>query len=217
MKKLLFAAPLALCVLLAASSALGQVAYTDHAPTGERLTVPAAPQTPLPTRGQTTPVGATFTTPAGVSPYAAATNNLIANNATNTLVVPIPFAACLVAGGNGGYIGARIKTTDTGFAGKKVILKLHRDAPTYTNGDHGTWLTTESIALPSISVTLSDHYSDAEKGYGTPDNNGTANGRSIVGFDCAPTSQNIYGELVAGEAITPQGGKVFSVVLEVTH
>lgn len=215
MKKLLVAVSAALLAVLCAGEAAAQIAYTDQVG-NKPTTIGVTPPLPLPTRGQTTPVGSTFTTPAGTTPYS--TSDLIANSATAGSVVPMSFAACLVDGGNGGIIGARVKTADTGFAGKKVIIKLHRDAPTYTNGDNGAWLTTESNALPSITVTLSDHYSDTfEKGFGTPDQGSTANGRSVFGFDCATGSKLIYGELVAGEAITPQGGKVFSVVLEVTH
>ncbi|HEV2530942.1 hypothetical protein [Phenylobacterium sp.] len=156
--------------------------------------------------GHTTIAGASFTTPASVVAYAS--GNLIANSATAGSVVPLSFTVCRVNAGTGMVRRARIKTPDTGFAGVTVTLKLYRDSPTNTNGDHGAWLTTESNYLGSMPVTFDQHFSDAEKGIGAP-----AIG-SEINFDCAGGSQIIYGEVVAGGAITPQGAKLMSVTLE---
>jgi hypothetical protein len=213
MKKPLAGALAALLVACALGPAAAQPGPTQD-PSGGHPAYDFNANT-LRTAGVIVPVGATFTTPAGTVAYSA--GQLIANSATAGSVVPLQFSACLAAGGAGGYVGVRVKTTDTGFAGKKVVVKLHKLQPTYSNGDHAAWLTTESDGLPPISVTLSEHYADFEKGFGAPDNNGTANGRSLVAFDCNAGSQVIYGELVAGEAITPQGGKAFTVTLETVH
>lgn len=218
MKKLLYAALAALFAMTWAGTALAQVpqAYQDTE-SNRVLNKPVTPSTPLPIRGQTTIVGDTFTTPAGVTAYTAA--DLIANSATAGSVTPMSFSVCLVKGGNGAISVARVKTADTGFAGKKVILKLYKDSPTVTNGDNGAWLSTESNFLGSVTVKLSEHFSGTvEKGFGIPDlNDVTVNGRQLISFDCAAGAQVIYGLLTAGEAATPQGAKAWTVVLETLH
>jgi len=157
--------------------------------------------------GKTIIASSNFTTPAGTTAYAS--GDLIANNATAGSVTPMSFTVCRVNAGTGMIRRARIKTTDTGFAAKGVILKLYKDSPTSTNGDNGAWLTTESNYLGQISVTLDQHFSDPmEKGVGTP------SAGSEINYDCATGTSVIYGLLVANEAITPQGAKVHTIVLE---
>ncbi len=153
-------------------------------------------------------VGGSFTTPSGTTAYSS--GQLIANSATAGSVTPLDFATvCRVNQGTGMVRRARVKTPDTGFASATVILKLYRDSPTVTNGDHGTWLSTESNYIGQISVVLDQVFSDPmEKGIGAPSVGNEIN------FDCASGSQHLYGLLVAGGAITPQGGKTISVVLE---
>ncbi|MGI4879214.1 MAG: hypothetical protein ACRYG4_17200 [Janthinobacterium lividum] len=158
--------------------------------------------------GHTNIVAATFTTPTGVTPYAF--GQLIANSATAASVVPMTFTtACRVQGGTGMVRRARIKVADTGFAATAVALQLYRDLPTITNGDHGVWLTTDSTFLGTIPVTFDKHFSDVEKGIGSPSVG------SEINFDCAAGSQTIYGLLTATSGITPVGAKLVTVVLEV--
>jgi hypothetical protein len=156
--------------------------------------------------GRATIASASLTTPAGASAYAS--GQLIANSATAGSVTPLTFAVCRINQGTGMVRRARLKTPDTGFAGQAVTVKLYRDSPTNSNGDHAAWLTTESNYIGSIAITLDQHFSDNEKGIGAP-----AVG-SEINFDCAAGSQNLYGELVAGGPITPQGAKAFTLVLE---
>lgn len=151
--------------------------------------------------------GATFTTPAGVSAYAS--GQLIANSATAGSVTPLSFIVGRSNGGTGMIRRVRVKTPDTGFAGKVVTVAFYRDSPTPTNGDHAAWLTTESNYIGSVSVTLDQHFSDFEKGIGAP-TVGTE-----INFDCGAAVQTIYGLVVAGGAITPQGAKTMTVVVEV--
>lgn len=163
---------------------------------------------PVSASGYTIIASASQTTPAGTTAYAS--GDLIANSATAGSVTPLDFsAACRIAGGTGLIRRARIKTPDTGFANASVVLYLYRDSPTVTNGDNGAWLTTESNFIGSIPITVDKHFSDAEKGIGAP-----AIG-SEINFDCATASQHIYGLEAAAGAITPQGAKLHTVILEI--
>lgn len=160
--------------------------------------------------GHTTIVGATFTTTATTT--ALTDGQLLANNATAGSVTPLDFSGvCRVNQGTGMIRRARVKIPDTGLAGKSLWLKLYRDSPTPTNGDHGTWLTTESNFIGQISVTLDQHFSDPyEKGLGAPSVG------SEINFDCASASTHLYGLIVAnGASATLQGSKVLTAVLEV--
>lgn len=156
--------------------------------------------------------GATFTTPAGTTAYSS--GDLIANSGTAASVTPLQFTVCRVNQGTGALLRARIKTTETGQAGKVILLKLYRSDPSassgITNGDNGAWLTKEADYFATISVTLDQHFSDFEKGVGILDQG------SIAGFDCGSGSQLLYGLLVqgAGGSGTLVGAKTYTAVLE---
>ena len=143
---------------------------------------------------------ATFTTTSATNAWTA--NQLIANNATAGSVTPLAFTnACRVNGGSGSIRRAQAQVaSDTGFAGQSLLLALHTSAPTYTNGDRATWLTTDSGFIGTIAITLSQHFSDQEQGFGTPVNG------SEINFTCAAGSTTIYGELISPGTITPQAG-----------
>lgn len=151
---------------------------------------------------------ASFTTPAGTTPYAS--GDLIANSATAGSVVPLTFTvACRINGAKAMVRRARFMTPDTGFAGATIYLKLYRDSPTVTNGDNGIWLTTESNYIGTISIIADQHFSDAEKGIGVPDKG------SEINFSCAGGSTTIYGLEVVGGAVTPVGNKTHTDTLEI--
>jgi hypothetical protein len=150
---------------------------------------------------------ASFTTPSGTTAYSA--GQLIANSATAGSVTPLSFTVCRVNAGTFQIDRIRAKTTDTGFAGQTLRIWLYKDAPTLTNGDHGTALSTESNFLGETYVTLASHFSDYEKGIGVPVG-------GLIKGDCATGSQVIYGLVVAGTAITPVGAKLVSVTVEST-
>ncbi|WP_174274124.1 hypothetical protein [Sphingomonas bacterium] len=150
---------------------------------------------------------ASFTTPVGTTAYAS--GNLIANAAAAASVTPLGWTACRAAGGTGMVRRLRLKTGDTGFAGATVRVHLHQLAPSFANGDHGAWLTSESNYLGALDVTFDRSFSDAVKGIGTP------NAGSEINFDCASGSQSVYGEIEARGPITPQGAKAITAVIEV--
>lgn len=155
-------------------------------------------------------VGATFTTPAGTTAYAD--NDLIANSGTAGSVTPLDFTtACRVPNGKGMIRRGRVKTVDSGMAGKSAWLNLYQDSPTVANGDNGALSSTESNFLGRISVLFDMTFSDPMyKGVGVP-----AAG-SEINFQCASGSQHLYGLLSAnGASATLQGAKAWTVVLEI--
>jgi hypothetical protein len=198
---------LALCgALVFAADAAGAVEPMGYlAPDGVNA-VAVTQANPMPV-GLAIMAGATFTTPSGTGAYAS--GQLIANSATAGSVTPLSFTACRANGGTGMVRRARIKTTDTGFAAAALRLHLYKSSPTVANGDHATFSSTESEWLENIDVVLDQAFSEpTEKGVGVP-NHGVE-----VNFDCAAGSQVIYGLVEARGAITPQGAKPLSVILE---
>lgn len=150
---------------------------------------------------------ATFTTPSGATAYSS--GQLIANSATAGSVVPLSFTVCTGTGTSGMVRRVRVKTPDTGFAGQSVRVHLYSASPTVNNGDHAAWLSTESTYIGYFDVALTSHFSNAEKGFGVPHLGSEAN------FECAASTQVIYGLIEARGAITPQGAKLMTVTLEV--
>lgn len=160
--------------------------------------------------GGTVIASANFTTPSGTTGYT--TGQLVANSATAGSVTPMQFTVCPASGGTGMVRRARFKTADSGFSGKTVKLELYKDSPTPANGDHAAWSTSESNWIGEISVTVGYSFTDPlYKGIGAP---GVGN---ELNFDCATGSRVIYGLMTAGEAITPQGGKVHTWTLETLY
>jgi hypothetical protein len=159
---------------------------------------------------------ATFTTPAGTTAYAA--NDIIAETATGASVNGFVFPVAVEKNDVVCISRARLKTTDSGFAGKQVTLHLFRSKPTVDNGDNGALgngtagtqtLCTESEKLDTITFTFpstatKDGY---YKAYGVP-----TNGTIITAT--ALDSLSIYGLLECVAAATPQGEKPWTCTLE---
>ena len=108
---------------------------------------------------------------------------------------------CRVAGGKAQIRRLRLKTsaTDTGFAGQTIYVELYRDDPTLTNGDRGTWLTTESFWVNEYPITLSKHFSNSEKGVSIP---------LETNVDCTSGQFYVSALIVAGTTFAPQNASV---------
>jgi hypothetical protein len=159
---------------------------------------------------------ATFTTPAGTTAYAA--NDIIAETATAANVNGFVFPVAVEKNDVVCVSRVRLKTTDTGFAGKQVTLHLFRSKPTVDNGDNGALgngtagtytLCTESDKLDAITFTFpavasKDGY---YKAFATP-TNGTI--ITLTALDLLV----IYGILESVAAATPQGAKIWTCTLE---
>lgn len=151
---------------------------------------------------------ASMTTLSGAKTYSA--GQLIANSTTAGNVVPLTFLnACRVPGGTEAARRVRYYTTDTGFAGKQVALKLYTDSPTVQAGDGGAYLSNRSGFKGTYSLTLSDHFTDAEGGAAVAD-------VGDITYACAAGSTTMYGLVVANDSgsITAVGGATHTAIIE---
>lgn len=153
--------------------------------------------------------GAVLTRPADTTAYAL--GDLVANSTTAGSVVPLSFTVATTNDQGGTIRGVRLKTNNTAWAGYTVRLHLHKNAPTFTNGDNGAWLTTESEALGCFDVTFTETYSDAVKGYGVS----CRPGGEMPSFTPSSGTVLIYGDLEIRQAATPASGQTFTPVLEI--
>ena len=153
----------------------------------------------------------TFTSNTGTTAYTI--GDLIGNSLTNTAIVSLQFSVATANGGTGSIRRARVKTTDTGANGGVVRVHLFKLDPaaagSVVNGDNGVFLVKESSWIGALDVTMSQHFADFEKGNGTP------NTGSELNFATANTGTIIYSLLEARSAITPVGGKPWTIDLEV--
>ena len=112
--------------------------------------------------GATTNPPSTLTLPSTTTAYSA--NQLIANSATAGSVV-VPFFTIANAAGSATIPRLRLTTNDatsTAWGGVSINVDLWSAAPTFTNGDRGTWLPATGTAnhLATFSCTMSAEYGD---------------------------------------------------------
>ncbi len=149
-----------------------------------------------------------FTRPGDTTAYTI--GDLVANDTTNTLVVPLSWAVVDLQR-SGAYVRrARMKKTTTGVTAPNFRLHLFTTVPVPSVGDNVALATTGTagwICDIDINMYATDPFSDGNAGIGTPNN----------GSECAmiPTVQTIYGLLEARGAYAPGASEVFTVVLEV--
>jgi hypothetical protein len=154
-------------------------------------------------------VSCTVTRPADGNAYAI--GDLIANSTTAGSVTPCTLAVSRTNDGSFFIRRMRLKTNDTAFAGAVVRVHLFKNSPTMSVGDNGVFSggMTESNNLGYCEVTLDRHFSDAEKGFCTPN----------IGSEFAGTpdtgTKNVYALLEDRTVQTPGSAKVFTLVAEV--
>ncbi len=148
-----------------------------------------------------------FTRPTDTTAYAI--GDLVANDTTSTLVVPMSWAVVDLQR-SGAYIRrARMKKPTTGVTAPNFRIHLFTTSPTPGVGDNVAYASTSVGWFCDIDVNMytTDPFSDGSSGVGTPNS----------GSECAvlPTVQTIYGLLEARGAYAPGNAEVFTVVLEV--
>ena len=157
--------------------------------------------------GFTAVVGGSFTRPADTTAYAS--GDLVANSTTAGSVAPISVAAARVNAGTGMIRRVRLTTSSTSTTNASFRVHFYKTSPTFTNGNNGAWLTTESTYLGSCDVTVDKAFSNGAKGIGAP-NTGVE-----INFDAGAATQNIYAVIEARAAYTPTSGETFTLAVEV--
>ena len=155
----------------------------------------------------------TLTLAGSTSAYAA--GQLIANNATAASVATPSFA---IANSGGGALIPRLRlatndTTSTAWGGVSIQVDLWSAAPTWANGDRGTWspATGTGSHLGSYSCTMSAEYGDGAYAECSP-NVGSASLPKLS------SGQAIYWSLQAVSASGVTGAsKTFTLTAEVLN
>lgn len=156
----------------------------------------------------------TLTLPSTTTAYSA--NQLIANNATATSIIVPAFT---IAGSPQGVAIPRVRlstndSTSTAWGGQTIQVDLWSVAPTWNNGDRGTWsvLTGTGHHLASYTCVMSSEQSD-----GAFAECSIASGEGTFAFPSLPGT-SVYWTL---EAITGSGvtgaSKVFTLYPEVMY
>jgi len=130
---------------------------------------------------------------------------LIASSATaGSIVVP----SFLLANGQGGAIGPKLNLSvnaSSGWGSASVQINFWTAAPTYTNGDGGTYAATagSAVLLDSYSCTFTQ-YNDTAQAICVPS-------QGTVSIFKAVTGANIYWDLQATSTVTKASGAVFTL------
>lgn len=104
---------------------------------------------------------------------------------------------------------AGLQKSGTSVVGAIFRLHLFNAAPTLTNGDNGTWLSTLANWVGSFDITVNEIGSDKSVGIGVPTAGSTIANTPVSG-------QNfMYYELEARAAYAPGQGEVFTPWVEV--
>lgn len=147
-----------------------------------------------------------FTRPSDTTAYAS--GDLVANSTTAGSVTPMTFS---IGYGTGLKVyRASVKFNSSTPTNAKFRLHLYSSSPTVTNGDNGTWLSTESGYLGAIDIDASAlTFSDSTSAYGIYVNTALSIPMLIV----SGVNATVYGLLAATAAYTPTSAEVFTVTL----
>lgn len=155
--------------------------------------------------GNSAVVAASFTRPANTTAYAI--GQLVANTTTVASVTPLALSVARKTGGTGRITRARLTKSGPSLTNASFRIHLHRAAPTPSNGDGGTWLTTESTYVGSLDVIMDKAFVDGAKGIGVPSTG------AYITFDTSG-STNLFALVEARAAYTPLSGELFTLALE---
>lgn len=150
-----------LIAAMSAAYAAGWVGIEDFS-TGNTLSISASGAATVGSSGAITNPTSTLTLPSTTTAYTA--GQLIANSATAGSVVVPSFA---IANSAGGAIIPRLRlstndATSTAWGAQTIQVDLWSAAPTFTNGDRGTWSPATGAAghLATYSCVMSAEYGD---------------------------------------------------------
>lgn len=172
------------------------------------ITLSGSPTVLTPVTGIATNPTSTLTRPANTTAYGA--NQLIASNATPGSIV-VPNFAIANAAGAAIIPRVRLSTNATTGWGTTLTLNLWTTAPTYTNGDGGTYAVATGGAthVAQFSCVLTQ-YGDAAQGECQINVNNFAILKLASGTA-------VYWDLQTTAAVTPISGQTFTVTAEILN
>lgn len=160
--------------------------------------------TPLRVGGVVANPSATITRPANTTAYG--TNTLVANSTTAGSVTPFAISYTLTAACSGRVAELRLTTNHTtGLSGASFITRAWSAAPTYTNGDGGSYAVATGGAnfLGRFSGSC-EQFGDAAACVLTSDS-GFAKALKLA------SGSTVYFDLMSPTGFTPQSGKTFTL------
>lgn len=160
------------------------------------------------TLNQRTPNGS-FNRPANTTAYSA--GQLVANSVTAGSVTPTPITVIPAAPGGGAIWRARLYTTELALpSDMQFHVDLWTAAPTFTNGDGGTYAVATGAAnwLGSFQIPMTQA-ADGAYGVAAPD--------IPPAIRFAIAAGTIVWTLRADVGYTPGSGKSYNLVLEISQ
>lgn len=157
--------------------------------------------------GKTAIATGTFTRPANTTAYAS--GQLVANSTTAGSVTYGTLAVSRYTDKSGMIRRVRLKKSGTSTTNAQFRVHFYKTAPTFSNGDGGAWLSTESDYLGAVDVTMDKVFTDAASGIGT------SNTGSEINFVPNSGTTTIYWAVEARAPYTPSSAEIFTVSVEV--
>lgn len=198
--------------ILALGVAIAAAGFSAHAQTAQPtlpgslslLGCPSAVLTPCYVPAVPANPTSTLTRPANTTAYSS--GQLVASSTTaGSIVVP----SFTLAGGRGFIPRLRLATNvTTGWSGAALTVTLWRTAPTYTNGDGGSYAvaTGGAARLGAFACTLTQ-YGDGASGECSVS---TGNFATIA----LPSGTSVYWDIQTGGSLTPISGQTFTLTAE---
>jgi hypothetical protein len=155
--------------------------------------------------GYTKIATASFTRPNDTTPYNA--GDLIANNTTANLVVPMVFDLSRVPGAGGMIRRLRLRKSSANLVNASFRLHLYASLPTIIqNGDNGIWRTNNAMDyVGAYDVIMDRIFTDGAVGNGLP----------LTGSEDNFVADRYWGLLEARAGYTPIANEGFTGQLEV--
>jgi hypothetical protein len=156
--------------------------------------------------GITAVVSDQFTRPSDTTAYNV--GDLVANSTTAGSVSPLILPVARIIDKSVAIRRVRLKKTGISIISAQFRAHFYKSSPTASNGDNGSWLTTESTYLGSFDITMDRVFSNGAKGIGVP-----SVGSELI---LVPNtgSLNVFALIEARGAYTPVSAEEFTLTAE---
>lgn len=169
--------------------------------------------------GNSALIAATFSRPANTTAYAARVGNtagsLVANSTTAGSVTPMQLVIARKVGGTGTITAVKLAKSSPIITNASFRVHFYGTAPTASNGDGSSWLTTPSSYLGYADIAMDKVFTTEASGSALPKTS-ASDPRAIV-FSAAAGSQTIYALVEALGNYTPVSGETFVLTVDVSR